>query len=125
MTLNKVLLVGNLTRDPELRETGNGKKLTEIGLAVNRRFKAEGGADKDEVCFINVVAWGKQAEAVCQFCKKGSRVFIEGRLQYDSWEKDGEKKSTIKVNAEKVQFIGKKADGEAKATDPREDDIPF
>src|SRR3989338_2507185 len=105
--LNKVFLIGNLTRDPELRYTPNGTAVANLGLAVNRRFKDSSGELKEEVCFLTVTVWDKQAEACCQYLKKGRPVFVEGVLQSRFWEtKDGEKRSAIDVRAERVQFLG-------------------
>lgn len=106
--LNKVFLIGNLTRDPELRYTPAGVAVANLGLAVNRRFRDKSGELKEDVCFLTVTVWDKQAEACCQYLKKGSPVFVEGVLQSRSWEtNDGQKRSTIDVRAERVQFLGK------------------
>jgi single-strand DNA-binding protein len=106
--LNKVFLIGNLTRDPELRYTPAGVAVANLGLAVNRRFRDKTGELKEDVCFLTVTVWDKQAEACCQYLQKGSPVFVEGVLQSRSWETtDGQKRSTIDVRAERVQFLGK------------------
>ena len=105
--LNKVFLIGNLTRDPELRYTPGGTAVANLGIAVNRRFKDSSGELKEEVCFLTVTVWDKQAEACCQYLKKGRPVFVEGVLQSRFWEtKEGEKRSAIDVRAERVQFLG-------------------
>ena len=105
--LNKVFLIGNLTRDPELRYTPGGTAVANLGLAVNRKYKDSSSELKEEVCFLSVTVWDKQAEACCQYLKKGSAVFVEGVLQSRFWEtKDGEKRSAIDVRAERVQFLG-------------------
>jgi single-strand DNA-binding protein len=104
--LNKVLLIGNLTRDPEVRYTPKGSAVADLGLATNRSWRTESGEEKEEVCYVNVVVWGKQAEAAGKYLKKGRPVFIEGRLQFESWEKNGEKRSTLKVQCERLQFLG-------------------
>ncbi len=104
--LNKVLLIGNLTRDPEVRYTPKGSAVADIGLATNRSWRTETGEEKEEVCYVNVVVWGKQAEAAGKYLKKGRPVFVEGRLQFESWEKNGEKRSTLKVHCERLQFLG-------------------
>lgn len=105
--LNKVFLIGNLTRDPELRYTPNGTAVANLGLAVNRRFKDSSGELKEEVCFLTVTVWDKQAEACCQYLLKGRPVFVEGVLQSRFWEtNDGQKRSAIDVRAERVQFLG-------------------
>ncbi|MCK5215342.1 MAG: single-stranded DNA-binding protein [Candidatus Omnitrophica bacterium] len=106
--LNKVFLIGNLTRDPELRYTPAGVAVANLGLAVNRRFRDKSGELKEDVCFLTVTVWDKQAEACCQYLQKGSPVFVEGVLQSRSWEtNEGQKRSTIDVRAERVQFLGK------------------
>ena len=106
--LNKTFLIGNLTRDPELRSTPAGVTVSNLGLAVNRRFRDKTGELKEDVCFLTVTVWDKQAEACCQYLKKGSPIFVEGVLQSRSWQTpDGQKRSTIDVRAERVQFLGK------------------
>jgi len=105
-SLNKVFLIGNLTRDPELRYVPSGTPVATFGLAVNRRFVTQQGEKKDEVCFVRVVVFGKQAESCSQHLSKGRLVFIEGRLQYRSWEQDGQKRNSLDVVAERVQFLG-------------------
>ena len=103
--LNKVMLIGRLTRDPELRYTQQGAALTELGLAVNRTF-GQGEARKDETTFVDVTAWQRQAEVICQYLKKGSPIFIEGRLKLDSWQaKDGGNRSKLGVVLENFQFL--------------------
>jgi single-strand DNA-binding protein len=110
--LNKVFLIGNLTRDPELRYTPAGVAVANLGLAVNRRFRDKNGELKEDVCFLTVTVWDKQAEACCQYLQKGSPIFVEGVLQSRSWEtQDGQKRSTIDVRAERVQFLGKFSSG--------------
>ena len=106
--LNKVFLIGNLTRDPELRYTPAGVAVANLGVAVNRRFRDKSGELKEDVCFLTVTVWDKQAEACCQYLQKGSPIFVEGVLQSRSWETtEGQKRSTIDVRAERVQFLGK------------------
>jgi len=103
---NKVLLMGNLTKDPELRYTPQGVAVVNLRLAVNRRFRDRNQEVKDEVCFVNCVVWDKQAESCNQYLHKGSAVFIEGRLQSRSWEDNaGQKRNVIEVRAERVQFL--------------------
>ena len=105
--LNRVFLIGNLTRDPELRYTPQGTAVVNLRLAVNRRFRTRSGEDKSETCFITVVAWDKQAETCNQYLRKGRAVFIEGRLQSRDFEDNsGQKRSVIEVRAERVQFLG-------------------
>ncbi len=106
--LNHVFLMGNLTRDPELRYTPSGTAVTNLRIAVNRRYKTQNGELKEEVAFITVVAWGKQAETCTQFLSKGRPIFVEGRLQMRSWETpDGQKRNVLEVRASRVQFLGK------------------
>ena len=127
---NKVLLMGNLTRDPELRFTSNGSALAKFGLAVNRKYKA-GEEWKEEVCFVDITVWGKQAENCAEYLSKGRPVFIDGRLQFSSWETDdGQKRSKLEVVANMVQFLGQGGGGKqgmgADMEDvPVKDDIPF
>jgi single-strand DNA-binding protein len=113
---NKVILIGNLTRDPELRYTPSGSAVCDIGLAVNRRFLVA-GQEKEEACFIDIVVWAKQAESCGKYLQKGSPVLIEGHLKNDNWEdKDGKKKTRMRVVAERVQFLGGKRDDSKKVT---------
>ena len=104
---NRVVLIGNLTKDPELRYTPQGTAVANVRLAVNRRFRSKTQELKEEVCFVTVVVWDKQAESCNQYLHKGSPVLVEGRLQSRSWEDaSGQKRSTIEVRAERVQFLG-------------------
>lgn len=134
--LNKVMLIGNLTRDPELKNLNNGTSVCDLGLATNRTWKTESGEEKEEVCFVTVVVWGKQAEAAAKYLTKGSPVFVEGRLKFESWEKNGEKRSVLKVHAERIQFLSSSkkrddttqdhpAETSQRAPDLENDDIPF
>jgi single-strand DNA-binding protein len=105
-SLNKVLLMGNLTRDPEVRYTPKGTAVGDLGLAVNDSYKAQDGTIKETVTFINVEVWGRQAETCKQYLSKGRPVFIEGQLRLDSWETpQGEKKNQLRVRADRVQFL--------------------
>ncbi|MEO7165793.1 MAG: single-stranded DNA-binding protein [Spartobacteria bacterium] len=106
--LNKVLLMGNLTRDPEVRYTPKGTAVTELGIAVNRIYSGENGEKREEVTFVDVTVWGRTAENAGEYLKKGRPVFIEGRLQLDSWEdkQSGQKRNKLKVVADNVQFLG-------------------
>lgn len=111
---NKVLLMGNLTKDPELRYTPQGTAVANLRLAVNRKYRTKEQELKEEVCFITAVVWNKQAETCNQYLHKGSSVFVEGMLQSRSWEDNaGAKRSVIEVRADRVQFMG--APGQAKA----------
>jgi len=104
---NKVLLMGNLTKDPELRYTPQGTAVVNLRLAINRKYRTKDQELKEEVCFITAVVWNKQAETCNQYLHKGSSVFVEGRLQSRSWEDNaGAKRSVIEVRAERVQFMG-------------------
>ena len=106
-SLNKVFLVGNLTRDPERSYTPKGMAMTKFGMAVNHVYTTESGEKREEANFFDIVVWGKQAEAAAQYLNKGRPVLIEGRLRYESWQNDkGEKRSKISVVAERVQFLG-------------------
>lgn len=109
VALNKVLIAGRLTRKPELRKTPNGMSVTDLLVALNREFVTTGGDKQQEVCFVDVVVWGKQAEICTQALDCSSPVLIEGRLQLDVWHaKDGDKRSKLRVAAERVQFLDKK-----------------
>lgn len=105
---NKVFLMGNLTRDPEVRYTPKGTAIATIGLAVNRVWTTEGGEKKEEVTFVDVDVWGRQAETIGQYMSKGRPIFIEGRLKLDSWDdkETGQKRSKMKVVCESFQFLG-------------------
>jgi len=105
---NKVFLIGNLTRDPELRYTPQGTAVVNLRIAINRRFRDRNQEWKDETCFVTVVVWDKQAETCNQYLHKGSPIFIEGRLQSRSWEDNtGQKRNVLEVRAERVQFLGR------------------
>jgi single-strand DNA-binding protein len=104
-SLNRVFLIGNLTRDPELRYVPSGAPVATFGMAVNRTFVTQSGEKKDEVCFVRIVVFGKQAESCSQYLTKGRLVFVEGRLQYRSWEQEGQKRSTLDIVADRVQFL--------------------
>ncbi len=107
-SLNKVFLIGNLTRDPELRYVPSGSAVTTFTIASNRTYTLQSGEKKEEVCFVRVVVWAKMAEVCGEYLSKGSPVFVEGRLQSRSWETpQGEKRSTIEVTAQNVQFLGR------------------
>ena len=107
-SFNKVILIGNVTRDPELRYTPKGMAIAKIGLAVNRTWKSETGEAKEEVTFVDIDAFGRQAETLGQYIKKGSPLFVEGRLRLDQWDdkQTGQKRSRLGVVLENFQFIG-------------------
>ncbi len=106
VSLNRVLLIGNLTKDPELRYTPSGTPVANLRLAVNSTFKDQSGNRKEETCFVTIVVWSKQAELCNQYLKKGRAVFIEGRLLFRQWEAEGKPRSTMEVRADRVQFLG-------------------
>ena len=127
-SLNKVLLIGNLTRDPELRYVPSGTAVATFTIAVNRVYTSQAGEKKEEVAFIKIVVWGRRAEVCGEYLSKGSPVFIEGRLQSRSWEgQDGQKRSTTEVIADNVQFLrganapGKGGNSSAKGDVPPRD----
>lgn len=110
--LNKVFLIGNITRQPELRYTPGGSAVTTLGVAVNRRFKDSSGALKEEVTFVDVSVFSKTAEACAQYLQKGSPVFVEGRLHLRKWETpDGQSRNKLDVTAERVQFLSRREGG--------------
>lgn len=111
--LNKVILAGNLTRDPEVRYTPGGSAICQMGMAINRRYTTRDGQEQEETCFVDIEVWGRQAESCRDYLRKGSPVLIEGRLRYDSWDdrETGKKRSRITVTAERVQFLGSPAGG--------------
>ncbi|MBL9176213.1 MAG: single-stranded DNA-binding protein [Verrucomicrobiales bacterium] len=110
---NKVILLGNLTRDPELRYTPKGTASARLGLAVNRSYKTDTGETREEVTFVDIDAWGKQAELIAQYLRKGNPLFVEGRLKLDQWDDktSGQKRSAIRVVMENFQFVGGRAEG--------------
>jgi len=136
--LNKVFLIGNLTRDPELRYTPSGTAVASFGLATTRRYRRQDGEQQEETCFVEVVVWARQAEVVSEYLSKGSPLFVEGRLQLDRWETpEGEKRSRLKVVADNFQFLGGRPSAGAeredfaeggrpeRKTEVDEDEIPF
>ena len=139
-SFNRVMLMGNLTRNPELKYTPSGSAVADLGLAVNESFKNKAGETIEQTCFVDVVAWGRQAETAAEYLKKGSPVFVEGRLQFDQWEsQQGEKRSKLRVRAERVQFLSAGGGSGNEAFDqgggskgpvpmsppPSDDDVPF
>ena len=113
VSYNDVLLLGNLTRDPELRVTPKGTPVCQFGLAVNRQFKDETGQTREEVTFVDLEAWGKQAETIAKYLTKGRPLFVEGRLKFDQWDDkaSGQKRSKLKVVLENFQFLGGREGG--------------
>jgi single-strand DNA-binding protein len=112
-SFNKVILLGNLTRDPEVRYTPKGTAVTELGMAVNRVYTAENGEKREETTFVDVTLWGRTAEIAGEYLKKGRPVFIEGRLQLDTWDdkQSGQKRSKLKVVGEGLQLLGARPGG--------------
>ena len=133
---NKVFLMGNLTRDPELRYTASGSPVASLGLAVNRKYR-HGEEWKEETCFVDITVWGKLGETCSEYLSKGRPVFVEGRLNFRSWQtEDGQKRSKLEVVASNVQFLGRAGDNRGEtlhnegtaATQGEEtpiDDVPF
>lgn len=115
-SFNKVMLMGNLTRDPQVKHLPSNVVVAEFGLATSRRYRSAGGEDRDETTFVDCTAFGRQAEVISQFCRKGKPIFIEGRLKYDSWEdkQSGHGRSKLTVVVENFQFVG----GRDEATGP-------
>lgn len=111
-SFNRVILVGNITRDPELRYIPSGTAVTELGLAVNDRRKNQNGEWIDETTFVDVTLWSRQAEVACEYLSKGSPVLIEGRLKLDTWETDGQKRSKLRVVGERMQMLGARGGGQ-------------
>lgn len=125
MGLNKVFLIGNLTRDPELKYTQTGTAVTRFGVAVNKRYTASSGEKREETCFVDVVAWGRTAEICSEYLAKGRQVLVEGELRMNSWETDsGEKRTKHEVNAQNVQFLGGRggSQGGAPSSEPRSEE---
>jgi single-strand DNA-binding protein len=141
---NKVMLMGNLTRDPQLSYTPSQTAVVDFGLAINRRWTGQDGSQREETCFVDCRMFGRRAEVVNKYCKKGSPLFVEGRLTFDSWEsQDGTKRSKLRVTVENFEFIGRSGGGGGQSTNraeagaeagagagaspqqTSEDDIPF
>ncbi|QQY07641.1 MAG: single-stranded DNA-binding protein [Candidatus Xiphinematobacter sp.] len=144
-SVNKVILIGNITRDPEIKYIPKGTAVTDLGLAVNRRYNVEGVGKKEETAFIEVTFWGRQAEVANEYLKRGSTVYVEGRLQMDTWEdkQTGQKRSRLRVVAENFQLLWGRQGGHAPPQylegtsslsspptsslikEEKEDDVPF
>ena len=131
---NKVLMMGNLTRDPELKRTSSDMAVAQIGMAVNRRYKDKAGEMREETTFVDCEAWGRTAETMTKYLSKGKPVFIEGRLKLDQWQdKDGNNRSKLKIVIENFQFIDSRGNqtsspptgGATVPPTPADDDIPF
>jgi len=141
--LNKVLLLGNVTRDPEVRYTPKGSAVCDLGVAVNRTYTTDSGEKREEVTFIDVTLWGRTAEVASEYLKKGRPVFVEGRLQMDTWDdkQTGQKRTRLRVVADNMQLLGGRPPGGGEApaegrqtsappkkttsSEPDEDEIPF
>jgi single-strand DNA-binding protein len=132
-SFNKVILVGNVTRDIELRQIGSGSSVCDLGLAVNDRKKTQSGEWVDETTFVDVTLWNKTAEVAAQYLGKGSPVLIEGKLKLESWETDGQKRTKLKVVGERMQMLGGKKEAAVQQTSrisggfsqDSHDEIPF
>ncbi len=110
-SFNRVILVGNITRDIDLKYTQSGLPVTEIGLAVNDRRKTQSGEWVEETTFVDVTMWGRTAEVASEYLSKGSPILVEGRLKLDTWETDGQKRSKLRVVCERMQMLGARGGG--------------
>ncbi len=126
-SLNCVMLMGNITKDPELRSTPSGSAVCTLGLAVNDKFTSKAGETKEETLFVDVNVWAKVAENCVKYLSKGSPVLVSGKLVFQTWEKDGQKQSKISVTAFNVQFLGGRSEQQGQQQAPVEDDdtAPF
>jgi single-strand DNA-binding protein len=113
--VNKVILIGNVTRDPEVKFTSKGSAVTDIGLAINRNYTLDNGEKREETTFVDVELWGRLAEIAGEYAKKGRPIYIEGRLRMDTWEDkaSGQKRSRMKVVGENLQLLGSRTEGSA------------
>ncbi len=124
--VNIVILVGNLTQNPEVRYTPQGTAVAQLRLAVNRNYRTKDGEQKEEVCYVDVETWGRQAETCGEYLKKGRSVLVEGRLVYDTWEsKEGQKRSKHKVRANRVQFLSSPGSGGGERSEAPPPSAPF
>src|SRR3982750_3881455 len=125
-SFNKVILLGNLTRDPEVRYTPKGSAVADLGIAVNRQYTLETGEKREEVTFVDVTFWGRTAEVAGEYLKKGRPVFIEGRLQLDTWDdkQSGQKRSKLRVIGENMQMLGSRQGGGGGGGESGDDDRP-
>lgn len=121
---NQVILIGNLTRDPQVKQLPSNTTVADFGLAVTRKFRTQAGEEREETCFVDCTAFGKQAEVIGQYCQKGKQLFVEGRLKYDSWEdKQGfGRRSKVSVVVENFQFLGTRDPAGAIAPPPGRDE---
>jgi single-strand DNA-binding protein len=130
MNINRVVLTGNLTRDPELTATGGGLSICKLGIAVNTRRRNNDGGWEDKPNYFRVTVFGRQAESCHQYLKKGRPVAIDGRLEWSQWERDGQKRESIDIIADTVQFLGGREDagsgnGFSSSVSPTESDVPI
>src|SRR3954468_944388 len=125
-SFNKVILLGNLTRDPEIRYTPKGSAVCDLGIAVNRQYTLENGERREEVTYVDVVLWARLAEIAAEYLKKGRPVFIEGRLQLDTWDdkQSGQKRSKLRVIGENMQMLGSRGGAGGGGAESGEDDPP-
>ncbi len=123
-SFNKVILIGNLTRDPELRVTANGNSICKFGLAVNRAYQTRDGERREETTFIDIDSFGKQAEVISKYMRRGRPLMVEGRLKLDQWESDGQKRSRLGVVLEGFQFLGSRDDADSNTSGGYEQSSP-
>ena len=125
-SFNKVILLGNVTRDPEIRYTPKGTAVTELGMAVNRVYTTDNGEKREEVTFVDVTLWGRTAEIAGEYLKKGRPVLIEGRLQLDTWDdkQSGQKRSKLKVVADGLQLIGGRPSAGGSSSEAADEERP-
>jgi len=125
-SLNRVVEIGNLTRDPELQYTPSGTAKCSLGVAVNRTYKNSNGEYVDDVSYFDIIAWGKLGETCHKYLTKGRQVAVEGRLQQDRWEKDGQKRSKVFIVADSVQFLGSHNENEmVEQIEQQTEEVPF
>lgn len=123
---NRVVLMGNLTRDPKIRQLPSGSAVADIGLAANETYKNREGEQAERTCFVDIVAWGRQAETCGQYLSKGSPILVEGRLQLDKWKTDdGQPRSKLRVRADSVRFLGRSGDDEGGDRSADAGNVPF
>jgi len=134
MPVNKTFLMGNLTRDPQLSYTPNQTPVVDFGMAINRKWTSQDGGEREETCFVDCRMFGKRAEVVNKYCKKGQPLFVEGRLTFDSWDaQDGSKRSKLRVTVENFEFVGgqerqehnERQSNKQTVQDKIDQDIPF
>lgn len=131
-SMNTVIIAGNLTKDPELRALPSGTYVADFRLAINEKYRTKDGEDRETVCYVDVQVWGRMAETCSEFLRKGSGALVEGRLDYQQWETEGQKRSKLQVRAMRVQFLDRPAAQQSepagekskKQEDP-DDDFPF